>query len=111
MAAAHKTCLRDYPLIVPLFLNGLAPMEMMEHELPLHRKSLLARKTGRYKDGKGVVATVSQTVESYRKQLIDETLLQYKDLTRTCVKETQMQRWSSYFRTRDINPEILKELV
>ena len=80
MTAAHKICLRDYPLIVPLFLNGLAPMEMMEHELPLFRRSLVARKSGKYKDGKGVVATESQTVVSYRKQLIDETLLQYKDV-------------------------------
>ena len=80
MAAAHKLCLKEYPLIVPLFINGLAPMEMMEHELPLFRRSLLARKAGRYKDKKGKIAEVSQTVSKFREQLIKETLRDYSDV-------------------------------
>ena len=74
MAAAHKWCLRECALIVPLFINGLAPIEMMEHELPLLRRALLARKAGRYKDKTGQLAEESQTVEAYRQELISNTL-------------------------------------
>lgn len=80
MAAAHKLCLKDYPLIVPLFINGIAPMEIMEHELPLFRRSLLARKAGRYKDEKGKIAEVHQPVSNFRDQLIRETLRDHSEV-------------------------------
>ncbi len=80
MAAAHKLCLKDYPLIVPLFMNGIAPMEIMEHELPLFRRSLLARKAGRYKDEKGKIAEVHQSVSNFREQLIRETLRDHSEV-------------------------------
>ena len=66
MAAAHRICLKDYPLIVPLFINGITPVEMMEFELPILRRSMLARKAGRYNKSDGQVATVSQSAEKYR---------------------------------------------
>ena len=79
MVAAHKWCLEDYAHIVPLFINGLAPIEMLEHELPLLRRTLLARKVGRYKDELGKVAEKSQTAVDFREELIATTLKNHKD--------------------------------
>ena len=80
MAAAHRICLRDYPLIVPLFINGITPVEMMEFELPILRRSMLARKAGRYNKPDGQLATVSQTAEKYRAELISKTLKDYAEI-------------------------------
>ena len=80
LEAAHKWCLKEYPLIVPLFINGLAPVEMMENELPLLRRALLARKAGRYKTKLGQLAEESQTLMAYREEIIQDALTQFDDL-------------------------------
>ena len=80
LEAAHKWCLKECPLIVPLFINGLAPVEMLENELPLLRRALLARKAGRYKTKLGQLAEESQTMMLYREELIQDALTQFDDL-------------------------------
>ena len=75
LTAAHKWCLKQFPAIVPLFINGLAPIEMLEHEPELLRRALLARKAGRYKDKEGKLAEKSQTMVSYREEIISNTLI------------------------------------
>ena len=112
MVAANKLCLREYPLIVPLFINGLAPVEMMEFEQPLFRKSLLARKAGQYKDEKGQIATVSQTAEKYRAQLIKETLKDYAELCQGDEDAAvELLFPSSGLRTRDKKRASIEEQV
>ena len=78
LAAAHKWCLKQFTAIVPLFINGLAPIEMLEYEPELLRRALLARKAGRYKDELGKLAEKSQTMVSYRSEIIKRTLVDYK---------------------------------
>ena len=79
LMAAHKWCLKEFQLIVPLFIKGLAPIEMMENELPLLRRALLARKAGQYKNKLGQLAEASQTQAQFREELINDTLAQYTD--------------------------------
>jgi hypothetical protein len=108
LEAAHKWCLKECPLIVPLFINGLAPIEMMENELPLLRRALLARKAGRYKTKLGQLAEESQTQASYREELIQNTLTDYEDVCkgdRTIALELLYP--SSGAKSRDIKRSLI----
>ena len=72
--AVLASCFSTAPLIVPIF-GGTLPRDMLEFPMPIHKETMIARRGGTYKDRKGKAIMDNQTVDSYRRQLISEVIV------------------------------------
>lgn len=73
LTAARRYCLESLSEVVTIFCRGTLPLEMLEIPLSYDKRDMIGRKSGKYHDADGKLATSDQLASAWRVQLIAET--------------------------------------
>ena len=73
LTAARRYCLESLSEVVTIFCRGNLPLEMLEIPLPYDKRNMIGRKSGKYHNADGKLATADQLASAWRVQLIADT--------------------------------------